>query len=207
VAVLPPPGSRFGSACQTGLMITGATPTLSGGAGAIASALSVPLKATVPGKIVGADGAVVAGVSVAATPTAAASALNCGKAVLVSPPTSTTTDRDGTFQLMLDPGTYQFDYDPAAGSSVPRLTETKLAVSAGGNDMRLVRMLPGALIKGLVQDASGAPLPQAGVRFLEVACVGQSACYGANRVSPILRGDTHTDADGTFRVVVPAQMP
>jgi hypothetical protein len=122
-------------------------------------------------------------------------------------PATGITDRDGGYQLLLDPGIYQFDYDPPAGAPVPRLTESNVPVTAGSNAKRVVQMLPGALIKGQVLGPDGAALSQAGVRFLEIACVGNDACYGRNRVEPILRGQTHTDADGTFRAVVPLQLP
>jgi hypothetical protein len=130
----------------------------------------------------------------------------CGKAALVSPPATGTSDRDGSYQLMLDPGFYQFDYDPPAGAPVPRLTESRVTVTAGANPARVVQMLPGALIKGAVQGPDGAALPFASVRFLEVTCVSSDACFGRNRIGPLLRGEAHTDADGTFRAVLPVQL-
>jgi hypothetical protein len=206
IAVLPPLSSRFGSACVSGFALTDATPGNSG-APAIITVLSVPEKATLPGTILSADGVGVAGVTIAANRTAVAPAMSCGKAALVSPPTSATTGRDGSYQLALDPGTYQFDYDPPAGAPVPRLTETNVAVTPGGNATRVVQMLSGALIKGIVRGSDGNALPSAGVRFFEVTCVGRDACFGANRIEPLLRADTHTDTDGSFRAVVPLQLP
>jgi hypothetical protein len=163
----------------------------------------VPEKVKLPGTIVSSAGEAVAAVSVVATRIGADSTASCGKAALPSSTTSATSGRDGSFQLLLDPGSYVMDYDPPAGAPVPRLTENSVTVTAGSNDAHAVQLLPGALVKGAVRDATGAPLPFAGVRFLEVACVGQDACFGANRVKPVLRGDTHSDGDGMFRVVVP----
>jgi hypothetical protein len=205
VAVQPPAGSRFGSTCTSGFLITDSTPTSGSGSGSggIATSLSVPEKVTLSGTLLSADGVSVAGATIVATRIGAGA---CGKAALVSPPATGTTDRNGSYQLMLDPGAYQFDYDPPAGAPVPRLTEGQVTVTAGANPERVVQMLPGALIKGAVQGPDGAALPLANVRFLEVTCVSSDACFGRNRVGPLLRGEAHTDADGTFRAVLPVQL-
>jgi hypothetical protein len=210
IAVQPPASSRFGSACATGFLINDETPTTTAGAAAnapVATILSVPEKPTLPGKILSADGTLVAGVNILATRVGAGAATSCGKAVLAPPQITATSNRSGAYQLLLDPGIYQFDYDPPAGAPVPRLTETSVAVNVGSNVGRVVQMLPGALIKGQVNGPDQNGLALAGVRFLEIACKGTDACYGRNRVGPILRGETHTDADGTFRAVVPLQLP
>jgi hypothetical protein len=210
IAVQPSASSRFGSACTTGFVISDAIPTTPAGAPAnapVATSVTVPERPIVPGKILSAEGASVAGVTVLATRVGPGAATSCGKAVLVPSASTGTADRDGAYQLMLDPGIYQFDYDPPAGAPVPRLTENNITVTAGSNARRVVQMLPGALIKGQVQDPDFAPLSLVGVRFLEIACVGNDACYGRNRVQPLLSGETHSDADGTFRAVVPFQLP
>jgi hypothetical protein len=206
IALLPPPTSRFGSTCLTGFAITATTPISTGSATAIAASLSMPQKAMLPGTILSAAGAGVAGVTIAATRAAGDPGMTCGKLALVSPPASATTGRDGSYQLLLDPGTYQFDYDPPAGAPVPRLTEVGIGVGAGANTARVVQLLPGALVKGEVRGPDGAPLAFAGVRFLEVVCSGPDACFGPDRVVPILRADTHSDADGSFSAVVPSQL-
>ena len=204
-AVQPPPNSSFGSTCSLGFQITDTTPTSGSGAGSggIAVSLSVPEKAPLSGRLLSADGASVAGATIMATRISAGS---CGKAALVSPPATGTSDRNGGYQLMLDPGMYQFDYDPPAGAPVPRLTESRVTVTAGANPARVVQMLPGALIKGAVQGPDGAALPFATVRFLEVTCASNDSCFGRNRLEPLLRGEGHTDADGTFRAVLPVQL-
>ena len=61
------------------------------------------------------------------------------------------------------------------------------------------------LVAGSVQGADGAPLASIDVRFFEVACSGSDQCFGAMRVQPILRAETHTNTDGTFQAVVPVQ--
>ena len=208
IAVIPPTSSSYGLACVNGFRITKGGPLSTPGSGdpPIAGWLALPMRATLSGKIYSADGVPVSGVSISPTRTAADASMPCATTV-VSPPASTSTGRDGSYQLLLDPGTYQLDYDPPAGAPVPRLTETGVIVNTGLNPDHAVQMLTGALIKGAVHGSDGTPLPSVGVRFFEVACVGRNDCYGTNRVSPILRGVTHTDSDGTFRVVVPIQLP
>jgi hypothetical protein len=208
ISVIPPTSSSYGLACVNGFAITkGAPLSMPGSADPpVAGWLALPLKATLSGTIYSAVGLPVSGVSISPTRTAADASMPCATTV-VSPPSSTSTGRDGNFQLLLDPGTYQLDYDPPAGAPVPRLTEAGVIVNAGANVDHVVQMLTGALIKGAVHGADGSPLPSVAVRFLEVACVGRNDCYGTNRVSPLVRGVTHTESDGTFSVVVPIQLP
>jgi hypothetical protein len=208
ISVIPPTSSSYGLACVNGFRITKGGPISMAGSGdpPIAGWLALPMKATLSGTIYSADGVPVSGVSISPTRTTADASMPCATTV-VSPPASTSSGRDGSYQLLLDPGTYQLDYDPPSGAPVPRLTQTGVIVNTGSNPGHVVQMLTGALIKGAVQGVDGTPLASVGVRFLEVACVGQNDCYGQNRVSPILRGVTHTDSDGTFRVVVPIQLP
>ena len=208
ISVIPPTSASYGLACVNAFRITKGGPISTPGSSdpPIAGWLALPMKATLSGRIISADGLPVSGVSISPTRTAADASMPCATTV-VSPPGSTSTGRDGSYQLLLDPGTYQLDYDPPAGAPVPRLTETGVTVNTGLNPRHDVQMLTGALIKGAVHGSDGTPLPSVGVRFLEVACVGQNDCYGQNRVSPIIRGVTHTDSDGTFSVVVPIQLP
>jgi len=116
---------------------------------------------------------------------------------------SATADANGTFQLPLEPGTYQLDYDPPAGANAPRTTEW--AVTVGSNPDEHDVMLPyGALVKGSVTGPDGLPVPSATVRFFERRCSGDPVdCFGPNRTPPWLRGKALTDAAGQFRMVVP----
>ena len=205
VSVIPPPSSPLGVACMTGLAITssGLSP---GGAGdpPLVTSLVLPPKASLSGTILAADGAAVPWVTISATRTEPDPAAGCASSI-VAPPASTFSQTNGAFQLLVDPGTYRIDYDPPAGAPVPRLTTTDVKVVTGDNPMGTVPMLAGELITGLVHDTAGLPLSFVGVRFFDVACNSQDTCYGKNRVEPILRAETHTDSDGTFRAVVPMQ--
>jgi hypothetical protein len=48
-------------------------------------------------------------------------------------------------------------------------------------------------------------LPSVDVRFFHLACSGADQCYGTMRVEPILRAETHSDANGAFQAVLPVQ--
>ena len=200
--MIPPSGSPLGVACSNGLSITiaGLSPT-AGDPPQVAS-LVLPSKVSLTGTILNADGLPVSGVTISATRTAADPNTNCASSI-VSAPTGDSSKEDGSYQLLVDPGVYRIDYDPPAGAPVPRLTETGVTVAAGDQLARTVQLARGALVMGAVQRAEGTPLSFVGVRFFDVVCSGRDACYGKNRVEPILRAETHTDSDGNFRAVVP----
>jgi hypothetical protein len=204
VAVIPPLGSSLGISCVGGIAINGGQNPGGGGTTPVAAQLSLATKATLSGTVTSADGSVVAGVAIAATRTAVDPASNCSSS-LVASSANGISKADGTFQLMIDPGTYRLDFDPPAGAAVPRLTQTGVVVAPGSTTMGAVDLLSGELVNGSVQRADGTPLPSIDVRFYEVACSGSDQCFGAMRVQPILRAETHTNADGSFQAVVPVQ--
>jgi hypothetical protein len=117
--------------------------------------------------------------------------------------TTLVTASDGSFTLPLDPGRYQIDYDPPAGSSVPRMTE--FDVEIGKDDVEREVQLPQArVLEGDVIAADGTPLAGAFVRLYEPRCsAADNNCTGPSRLSPWLRGTAQTDAKGRFRAVVP----
>ena len=113
--------------------------------------------------------------------------------------TSTTTDATGSFTLPLDPGTYQFEYDPPAGSPLPRMIEP-----VDDHDGRRVshRRRPPAHARPRggrrPQGADGEiPLPDATVRIFE-----PRRCPTTDPCAPWLRAETQTDANGHFRAIV-----
>ncbi len=204
VSVIPPSSSALGIACVNGIAINGGQNPGGAGTTPIAAQLSLPTKTTLSGTILSADGDIVPGVAIAATRTAVDPTTNCASSIVASP-ANANSNADGTFQLMIDPGTYRLDFDPPAGAAVPRLTQLGVVVTAGSTSMGPVRLLSGELVKGLVQGSDGKPLPSVDVRFFQLACSGADQCYGTTRVEPILRAESHTAADGTFQAVVPVQ--
>src|SRR4029077_19288813 len=136
-----------------------------GGSGTppVAAQLALPAKATLSGTIRSAEGGVVSGVAIAATRTAVDPTSNCGSSI-VAASSSGISNADGSFQIMVDPGTYRLDFDPPAGAAVPRLTQTGVVVSAGSTSMGSLDLPSGELVNGEVHGADGSLLPSVDVR-------------------------------------------
>ena len=204
VAVIPPSGSVLGISCVSGIAINGGQNPGGAGTAPVAAQLSLSTKATLSGTVTSAEGSAIGGVAIAATRTALDPASNCSSMV-VSSSASGISKADGTFQLMVDPGTYRLDFDPPAGAAVPRLTQTGVVVTVGSTAMGPVGLPSGELVNGSVQGADGTPLSSVDLRFYEIACAGSDQCFGPMRVPPILRAETRSNADGTFQAVVPVE--
>jgi hypothetical protein len=201
VTATPPIGSAYGLSCMTSVTPTplpagssGSTPTLAN--------LTPDPRPIVRGRVSSASGLALTGVTVTASGTPDPSSMDCPTPAPVT--ASTTTDTSGFFSLPLDPGTYQFDYDPPTGSSAPRMTEPSVAVAATQFVDHDVALPTGALVKGLVV-GNGMPVGSATVRFFEPRCMGQTDCFGPARTAPRLRGKALTAADGSFRMVIDPQ--
>jgi len=146
-----------------------------------------------------------ANVAIRATPIAGTVA-GCSSAATSAAPASTTTDSHGNYSLPLDPGTsnqpvrYQLDFDPPAGSTAPRLTQS---ASVSGTDpiTNDVTLQAGALITGTVTDSdqTPAPVPSATVRLFDTSPCSALPCP----TEPVLRGQGITDTNGNFQIVVP----
>jgi len=204
VSVIPPAGSAFGVSCTSGIAINGGQNPGGAGTTPVAAQLSLPPKATLSGTIFSAAGQAVSGVAIAATRTAVDPTSNCGSSI-VAASASGISNPDGSFQLMVDPGTYRLDFDPPAGAAVPRLTQVGVVVMSSSTSMGSVDLPSGELIMGQVHASDGSRLPSVDVRFFRLACSGADQCYGPTRVEPILSAETHSDANGAFQVVVPVQ--
>ena len=129
----------------------------------------------------------------------ATSARVCATSTTTGPTTFTTsTDENGYYELYLDPGSYQVDYDPPSGSSAPRLTKPQLDINADVAHVVLPVQLPAAaLIEGDVFDSDDVTrLPNATIRLFEPCA--QAGCTDP----PVLRAETQTDLQGHFRAVV-----
>jgi hypothetical protein len=196
--VIPPAGAPYGALCL------GTLPLAVGGtAGAPANVppIVLPQRPTLAGTVVGADGSPVAGATVAATRAPSSAAATCAQSA-GAPLASVTTDRKGAFTLLIDPGIYRFDYDPPAGSPVPRLTEAGVMVTA--DTSRDVLLPAGALVEGDAFDADGTtPLASAAVRLYEQGCASAAGCTDGMRPEALLRSQARAGSGGHFRAVIP----
>jgi hypothetical protein len=194
VVVTPPSSSPYATTCAAvGVTVGGST--VNTASAPTEPPILVPLRPVVTGTVTDSHGYPVANVNVSATP---GPAPTCAS----TPPSagSTTTVANGTFSLPLDPGTYQLDYDPPSGAAAPRLTELAVVVAPGVGELSHSVTLPaGALVVGSVVANDKTPLPSATVRLYEPRC----STYYCTGTPPWLRGQTVTDANGQFRVVVP----
>jgi hypothetical protein len=201
ITVTPPANSPYASQC--------AGPFDVRAGGSAVNSPSAPMLTPTPimlvtrpvltGTVTDGSGYQVANVSVTATPGPAASGA-CTAAS--TSPSSTNSDANGVFALPLDPGTYQLDYDPPSGSSAPRFTEPTplvVGVSDSGTIAHNVQLPAGGLVQGIASSAGGAtPLSSATIRIFEPRCTGADCT-----TPPWLRGQTVTDGNGNFQVVVP----
>jgi hypothetical protein len=198
ISVTPPANSPYASQCVvppiavTSGGTTNSAPTL--------TTVMLANRAVLTGTVYDSHGYAVANVSVTATPRPTASGA-CNAAP--TSPTSTTTNAGGIFDLHLDTGTYQLDYDPPAGSSAPRFTDPVDFVVRSADTGQTVRhdvLLPaGALVQGVAFTPGGTqPLTSATIRIFEPRCTGPGCT-----TPPWLRGQTVTDGNGQFQIVVP----
>ena len=93
--------------------------------------------------------------------------------------TSRISNPDGSFQLLIDPGTYRLDFDPPAGAAVPRLTQTGVVVAAGSTTMGSVDLLSGELVNGVF-------LPQTRNELLRIA----KRMANEDRIEALILGGT-----------------
>jgi hypothetical protein len=198
IAATPPAGSLYASQCVPMVKtVTGGGPT--GSSAPNVNTIVATLRPVLTGKVRTASLSPLSSVSVTATGTPDASPPCAAPAPTT---VSATTDATGTFQLPLDPGTYQIDYDPPAGSAAPRATEWGVSVSGAAPVQHDLTLPQGALVTGSVIGSQREALAGAVVRFFQPRCTGPADCLGPNRIAPLLIGKALTDSQGRFRMVV-----
>jgi hypothetical protein len=203
LTVIPPASSSYATQCFPAVAVQ-----IGGTANAPSNLMAIGLirRPVLTGTVTDAAGRPVANVAITAT-AGPASTGGCTGTPAVS--SSALADANGNFNLPLDPGTYQLDYDPPAGAPVPRLTETAVSVPVGVVQLTHDVALPvAALVEGTVLGPDArSPLPSATVRIFRVLCMGQDDCFGPTRTAPELLAQTVSDASGKFRAVVNANAP
>jgi hypothetical protein len=196
IQVVPDAQSVYRGHCKQMVSVTAGT----AGPGTL---LDAPLKRRPlhAGRVRSADGQPLPEVTVQAT------RLSGGTTDCASPSPGTTytvtTGVDGRFKMHLEPGMYQFDYEPAPGSPAPRLTDFIVQVD-DSDDPEVdtvpdeVRLPRGALVDGKVLDNAGKPVARAIVRIFQPRCTMAEACG----FPPQLLAETQSDDEGHFRVVM-----
>jgi len=199
ITILPSPDSGYAGRCVPQHQVTGVG---NNGPTPYSTAFSLDPKVSLVGTVVANDGSPAATVSVTATPAAAGISAPCSSPTS-NTAVSATTDRDGAYVMLLDPGSYTIDIEPPMGAPLPRLTEEgnqALVVSADSATATHDVVLPaGEAVDAVVASASGTPLVAAGVRIFEVLCTN-GAC-----IQPALRAQAQSDNFGKFRVVLPVR--
>jgi hypothetical protein len=196
VAVVPAAGTPFAFKCTGWDVLAGGSPGAPQGVPAIA----LEPRRLVSGNVTDAASSPVANVLVTASrdPETARVCAMTNAAALGPTTVKTTTNAVGAFALALDKGTYQIDYDPPAGSAVPRSTQYNVAISDVDPPMMQTKLPPPALVDGQVSDAEDEPIKNAIIRIFEPRCDAGPDC----KLAPILRGETLTDDTGHFSIVV-----
>jgi hypothetical protein len=184
VSVSPSPNAEHAARCVLEYVVAPASP----GPTRVGKSIEVGAKVQLAGTVTRSDGAPARGVAVRAQRKREAELGPCG-ADLRYADTTTTTAPDGTYGLLLDPGTYRIEYTPPAGAASPRFVEEEIVVSA--SKTHAVRLPAAVVAEGRVLDPSRSPARGSEIR-----------CYDPSRpASPV--GVGQTDADGRFRIVLP----
>jgi hypothetical protein len=187
VAAIPPPNSEFAARCFPSYAVA----AVPGGQPRVGASLELLPKLELSGQVVDADGVPLKGVIITVIRKDSTFVPECGTEVASTPPT-VTTDADGSYHMMVEPGTYRLEYEPAMGTNSPLLVEDELVISR--SLQRVVTLLPGALAEGVVRTPEGGPA--AGCEVLVFS-------PGRNGALPELRGRTRTAVDGRFRIILP----
>ena len=78
------------------------------------------------------------------------------------------TALDGTFSVVVNPGTYDIHFTPPAGSTVASSELDEVPI-ASNTSFGTIVLHPGFLVSGLARDTSGAGIPGIGLGFMNVA--------------------------------------
>jgi hypothetical protein len=198
VSATPPPDSPYATRCLSQVTVT------TGGSDTdpqYAATILLDHKVELRGTVLGGDGLPASGMSVTATRLSSLS--DCDDTAALGP-VSTTTARGGGYVLLLDPGVYALDLEPAPDAPYPRLVlDGSSAVSVGTDTNFDITLPAGEVVEGTVFDSMGGTVRSATVRFFEVLCAPVD-CAGDHRVEPVERAETRTDSEGYFRTVLPA---
>jgi hypothetical protein len=184
VAAIPGTDSVYGARCMTHLSISSAVGRT--------DPIELPPRAELAGKVVDALNVPQKGVAITATRKDSTFAAECDTDIGTLQTTATTA-ADGTYRLLLDPGTYRLQYEPAAATASPLFSEDPLMVN--GSVEHDVMLPAGVLADGVVRTSESDDMPASGceVRLYRITAGSP----------PELRARARTGADGHFRIVLP----
>jgi hypothetical protein len=122
----------------------------------------------------------------------------------------TTTASDGTYQLDVDPGTYDFHFDPASGSGLNPVVDSSVTVSANQTINVVVEpSIQTHTFSGTLTDANGNPLSGMGVTISNStdsnSAEGVTDANGNFTMTAL--ADTYNNISLSFPNGVPANWP
>lgn len=176
-------------------------------------AVTLPPRAQVRGRLLTSTGLPLSGAQIVATHIT-------GDEPVASPFSSTvvtadlpesTTDLDGSFSLRLDPGDYDLEFLPVAGSEA-RTSLDNQRVQSSDLDLGVIR-LPAATLGVLkIISPAGAPVSDTKVRIFQLPDTSPQVGLACNDGLPCsrvakLRAEVFTDADGSAQCLLPAGPP
>ena len=188
VTVLPPPNSEFAARCFHGYSVA----SVPSGQAQWCRLIELGNKLEVSGRVTNGDGVGQAGVILTAIRQSVTGPQDCSVDVLGSPAT-VTTDADGSYRLLLDPGRYRFEYEPPMSSAVAFAAEDDVLVDK--SLQHVVKLPAGVLATGIVLSPAGDGVSGCEVRVFDRPTEGKK--------TPALRARTRTGADGRFSIVLP----
>lgn len=208
VVALPDPASPWGVA-QTSWIVTATDAEMR-------RTVAAPPRTAVSGSTRGPSGAPLAGMTVSAVPSVAASPnavldQALAKASLLPRAAGDYTAGDGTFVLALDAGRFDLAVQAPERSGLPWAVAPHLDVAAAGPvDVALTASWPVPLGGHLV-DPGGAPVANALVRAWAVLADGVVTGRNATPVpgaksSAVQVGEARTDGAGRWRVLLPSHL-
>jgi hypothetical protein len=188
VAVVPPPSSEFAARCFSGYLVA-AVPS---GQARVGASIELGNKLEVTGRITDGTGTIQPGVILTAIRQRAVSPQDCGNDA-VSVQSTFTSGSDGSYRMLLDPGSYRLEYEPPQGSAATFFVEPDVLVEKSLSQ-RVVQMPSGVVATGVVTSSTGDAVLGCELRVFGIARDGQL---------PELRARTRTTTDGRFSIVLP----
>lgn len=180
-----------------------------GSQGGRLSPVTLPLRAQVSGRVVGADGQAMAGAQVVARSLQSdgLGVTLLGSVVVEKMMPETTTDGAGRFAMRLDQGDYALDLVPPSGTGA-RWSVDHQQVLNTDVDLGTLRLPRPGLGQLIVVGPDDYPVPGVNVRIFSmptgsapIGCTGLQPC---GLIAP-LRAEVYTDKQGRAQVLLPAQ--